>query len=413
MCGTVRSLRITWKGGVSIEHDDLKLIMDPQSNNVHCSHAFVSHAHLDHSRGFRQSGLPLSSSKETAHIVSDYGYRLDSWKPLSSKGLTLGDIEVVPHNSGHVLGSFEFEIGTPEGTALFTGDFNTRFTKTMKPAEPVPCDVLIIEATFGSPSFVFPSEEDVAEDMICWTNETMKRGKIPTFQTDPLGNAQEIIRIFNESTRIPVVTHWRVSGISRIYQSYGHKLDYVDAKTDEAKEIVSSRELIFIAPKGLDFSNRQEFSPALVSGWALWSKDKAFPLSDHADFKNILEFVTFCKPKIVLTYHGGRYNHTLARYIEKDLAIRAYPIGLIPTNLSMRFDDEKLKNCENAILGITKIPGFTYSRRAIMREVQSYGYSRSEINSALKRLIDSGFLRVEESEDDGLFNQRSGRKDRI
>jgi len=249
-----QDLRIAWKGGVSIEHTDAKLMMDPQSNHVDCSYAFVSHAHLDHSKAFRLNGLSVSSSKQTGDIISDYGYRLDNWRPLSDKGISFGDVEVVPHSSGHVLGSFEFEVSTPEGTALFTGDFNTRFTKTMKPAEPIPCDVLIIEATFGSPSFIFPTEEDISEDMIDWAKDTIRKRKIPTFQTDPLGNAQEIIRIFNESTSIPVATHWRVSRINRIYESYGYKLNYLDAKTKEAEEIISSGELIFIAPKRLDLS---------------------------------------------------------------------------------------------------------------------------------------------------------------
>jgi len=407
-------LRITWKNGVSIEYGQTKVTIDPRSNNLGYPYAFVSHAHFDHSAAFRAGSASVLSSKETGDIASTYGCKLENWRPLTrNKGLSLGEIEIIPHNSGHVLGSFEFEVGTPKGTALFTGDFNIKFTKTMKPAEPVPCDILIVEATFGSPSFSFPCEEDVANDMINWAKQTIKREKIPTFQADPLGNAQEIVRIFNESTGIPVVTHGKISRINRIYESYGHELNYTDAGTEEAQEITSSGELIFIAPKGLDFSNRPKFSPALVSGWALWSRGRGFPLSDHADFNCIMEFTRYCKPRVVLTYHGGGYNHVLAKHIEREFGARAYPIELIPTNFFAELSEERLKSCEKAILGIAKVPGFSYSRKAIMKELKGYGFSTSEINSALKRLLDRGSLVAEKSKDYELLNKQCHERDHV
>jgi len=50
---------------------------------------------------------------------------------------------------------------------------------------------------------------------------------------------------------------------------------------------------------------------AMVSGWALDSGstyryrcDAAFPLSDHADFPDLLKLVELVNPKRVLTVHG-------------------------------------------------------------------------------------------------------------
>jgi Cft2 family RNA processing exonuclease len=308
-------------------------MVDPQNSRVGCSPVFISHGHLDHSAGFKIDSVLKYSSRETMEFVSSYGLQVKNWKPLPlERKVVIDSVEVIPHNSGHVLGSYEFEIVTPEGTILFTGDFNTETTKTMKPAEPVSCDILVLESTFGSPSFVFPAEESVGKDMVDWAEKIMGTGRIPAFQTDPLGNAQEVTGIFNE-TAIPVVTHWKVSRISKVYEAHGHKMEYFDAKSAEAEEIVSSGNCVFITPKQLDLQNHPEFVPALVSGWALWSKRTAFPLSDHADFPRLVKFVTECNPKIVLTCHGNRFAETLARYIEKKLRIRAYPIKLIPTAL--------------------------------------------------------------------------------
>lgn len=46
----------------------------------------------------------------------------------------------------------------------------------MKQAETVPCDVLIIEATFGSPRFQFPSIDEISDEMVKWAEKTIKEG---------------------------------------------------------------------------------------------------------------------------------------------------------------------------------------------------------------------------------------------
>jgi len=325
-------LKVTWNSGVQIEYNDAKVILDSKRNRVSGSAFFISHGHYDHSTAFKIKQAQKYSSRETMDIVSSFGLQVENCSPIAvGEKIMIGDIEVIPHNSGHVLGSFEYEIRTPEGTVLFTGDFNTEVTKTMKPAEPVQCDVLVLEATFGSPSFVFPRVEEVGMEMVEWAKRIMKSGKIPTFQTDPLGNAQEIIRVFNE-VGIPVITHWKVTRMTKIYESYGHKLEYFDAETSEAEEIRRQGDFIYITPKNLNVSN-SNFETALVSGWALWMRKTGFPLSDHADFPRLVKFVEECEPRIVLTCHGGRFDEILAEYIERKMHIRAYPINLIPTRI--------------------------------------------------------------------------------
>ena len=51
--------------------------------------------------------------------------------------------------------------------------------------------------------------------------------------------------------------------------------------------------------------------PAAVTGWAMdpnaifrYQCDAAFPLSDHADYPDLLRFVETVQPKRVLTLHG-------------------------------------------------------------------------------------------------------------
>jgi len=329
-------LKITWENGVSIKYKDTKIILDPQSRRLTYGAAFITHAHADHSRAFRVSHAPKFSSEETMKLVSIEGIHVKKWQPLAKrKKIVIGDVEVTPHPSGHVLGSYEFEVTTPDGTALFTGDLNTRHTRTVEPAEPVECDILIVESTFGSPDFIFPPDDLIVREMVEWANSILGGGKIPVFQADPLGNAQEIIRVFNENTNIPVISHWKVSRINKVYEYYGHKMEYVDLRDESAYELISRRNAVIVAPKRLNSFYSRDFVSAFVSGWALKFRRKSFPLSDHADFPNLIEFISRCNPKLVLTYHGGKFNGILAKYIERKLNIRAYPINLIPTEFSL------------------------------------------------------------------------------
>ncbi|MBS7653570.1 MAG: MBL fold metallo-hydrolase [Candidatus Bathyarchaeia archaeon] len=329
-------MRIKWESGVLIEHRGNRIILDPTSKNPRCRVAFITHAHADHSSAFRADKISKFSSEETMSLVAIDGVKVQEWHPIKVKEkVVMDDFEVTPHYSGHVLGSYEFEIATPEGTVLFTGDLNTRSSRTIKPADPIKCDVLVLESTFGSPSFVFPPDEIVAKGMIEWASRSLKEGKIPVFRADSLGNAQEVIRIFNEDTNIPVVSHWRVSKINRVYEAYGYRMKYFDIRSVEAYDLISRRNAIIVAPKRLESTYHPDFISALVSGWALRFKGTSFPLSDHADFPSLMEFVSECGPKIVLTCHGGGFSNILAKYVEKNLGIKAYPVNLIPTNFSL------------------------------------------------------------------------------
>ncbi|MEM2167489.1 MAG: MBL fold metallo-hydrolase [Candidatus Bathyarchaeia archaeon] len=327
-------MRIKWENGVVVEYKGDGVVLDPQTKRLNYKAAFITHAHVDHSHAFKIRHIPKFSSNETMHLVTVSGTKTDNWRPLSlNEKIAIGDIEVMPRSSGHVLGSYEFEIATPNGTVLFTGDMNTRQTRLVKPAEPVNCDVLVIESTYGSPDFVFPSDDIVAEEMISWAGSVLREGRVPVFCADHIGNAQEVIRIFNENSSIPVVSHWRVSRVNRVYEAFGHKIEYIDINDEEAQELISRHNAVIVAPKNINsLSFDQKYVSAIVSGWALKLRHKSFPLSDHADFPNLMDFIRECSPKLVLTYHGGRFNEVLARHIEKKLRIRSYPINLIATN---------------------------------------------------------------------------------
>ncbi len=326
-----------WASGVAVEYGETKVIFDPQANKPAYPHVFITHAHWDHAKGFGFQHQTKFSTEETYELVKTRkGGNISNWSQVQyGRKVKIGDLEIEAHDAGHILGSAQYEVTSPEGNLIYTGDFNFKDMLTMKAAEAHPCDTLIMETTFGAPGFTFPPEEQVSMEIVKWAVDVIKHGKTPVFQADSVGNAQELVQIFNKLTTLPVATHPSVTRINKVYEAYGHDLKYIDGGDGEETEAAASSKRVFVAPKRFKHSENSDYCFAYVSGWAsrLNGEREPFPLSDHADFSQLLRFVEECKPKLVLTCHGGRFNEVFARYVTKKLGIEARPLKLISTTL--------------------------------------------------------------------------------
>ena len=396
------ALTVKKRRGIVIEYGGSGIVLDP-SGNSHEYPTFISHAHADHAGAFKHPNLIKYATEPTYSLLECLKWKkLDNWRPIQiGETVKYDDIEVKAHNAGHVLGSVGFEINTPEGTILYSGDFAMGNSYTMDPAKVVPCDMLIIETTFGAPMFNFPKRSDVALDMIRWaTMEAIPNGRIPTFRTDSIGNAQEIISAFNKLTSLPVVTAKSATKVSDVYRKLGYKLDYVDAKTPEGQELLESNRCLLIGPKGAKF-NYENLYTALASGWAVMlnHRNRAFPLSDHADFKELLSFIRKCRPKRVLTFHGGSITKDFHEYVKKRLKIDAKPISSREESIhgTVTRKEVRMKACYDQLIRTVRIPGFEYTSPWLVKEMARKGFTRNETESALKFLVDRKILEATQS----------------
>ncbi len=329
-------LTVKWDNGVAVEYCETRVIFDSQACNPSYPSVFVTHAHYDHAKSLHFPDQTKFSTKETQELVTAVRrMNVKGWNQVQcGRGVKIDDLEIKAHNAGHILGSIQYEVKWPEGSLVYTGDFNFTDTWTMRAAEVSSCDVLVLEATFGSPGFVFPSKESISAEVVQWAVESIKEGRIPVFQADSMGNAQELVWIFNTLTTLPVVTHPSVTRINEVYESHGYALNYINLGS-EKNFLHKLDKHVLIVPKRFNLPEDPKLNVAYTSGWALHlrGKRKAFLLSDHADFPRLLRFVEETRPRLVLTCHGGRFNETLARYISKELKIEARPLRLIPTIL--------------------------------------------------------------------------------
>jgi len=389
-------LKVRQLGGILVEYGDQGVMLDP-TRNTHSFPTFVSHAHADHASAFKHPEREKYATQETYDLLNSMGWKkLDGLKKIKiGDKIKLDDIEVHVHNSGHVLGSVQFEVNTPEGSVLYTGDLYTEETFTMDPATPVDCDILVIETTFGSPMFQFPKREDIAVEVYQWAVNTVLNGRIPTFKTDSIGNAQEVISIMNQYTNLPVVTNKSATKVTDLYREKGYNLDSVDSESDEGKELLESCKCALITPKGSK-PKWDKLDIALVSGWAaiMGRRRIAFPLSDHADYRGLMSHIRKCKPKRVLTFHGGSMTKDFHNHVRKRLGIAASPLTTrIETINGPKMSNEvRIRACSKQIINTIKIPGFIYQPSWLKTEMTRRGFSPSETENSIEYLVERGIL---------------------
>ncbi len=293
-------------------------------------HVFITHAHSDHTYGF-STHATKHATPETVRIYEALMERqVSNCQTLKiGERLRVGDAEIKVLNAGHMLGSCQYLIMTPEFTAVYTGDINCVNTLTTEAAEEVQCDYLVIEGTYGHPSYVFPKRETLYADIVRWAMTEIRNGKIPAFQVYSSGKPQEVIRLFNVYTKIPVVCSPAIARASYAHKEKGMRLEYSESSSPESRHMLKAGGCIYVTTTGGDHGPRNS-SRAVTTGWALrqaFRNHTSFPLSSHADYSQLIRFVKNVNPRRVYIFTG--YADILSAEIERQLGIRAGPLPVL------------------------------------------------------------------------------------
>ncbi len=308
------------------------MLFDPTSGRQLSKdwHVFITHAHSDHTYGF---GTPAKKycTPETLQVYQSLRKRQVKNCHILKVGETIriDDSELTVLNAGHMLGSCQFEVVTPQFTAIYTGDINCVDTLTTRAAQHKSCDYLVIEATYGHPSYLFPRRSTIYADIIRWTMTEIKDGRIPVFQVYSSGKPQDLVRLFNAYTKIPVVCSPVIARANNIHNENGLQLDYLDSSSPDGKRALEAESCIYITTSRMDHVPRHA-SRAVATGWALQQASRtyaSFPLSSHADYDQLIQFVSSVNPKKVYVFTG--YTEVLSTQIERKLGIKASPLPVI------------------------------------------------------------------------------------
>lgn len=321
---------IGWAGGIIISNDDAPVVFDPvhRSGIPKNAHVFVSHAHADHTYALGTHVIKYATAETRRVYEETRNHAPDNFNEVRvGKSVKVGDAEVVAHNAGHMLGSAMFEVRFPEKTVVYTGDINCVDTLTTDAAEPIECDDLIVEATYGSPVYSFPERERTYAKIIEWSTGQLKAEKIPTFHVYAAGKAQEITRLFNLYTRVDVVTHPVISKVNSAYDKDQIRLESTPVSDSRGQAILRERPCVYITTPNSKPLFPQRSVRALATGWAvrMFSKSfSAFPLSSHADFSQLVNFVRMTRARNVYTI--TTHAEELAEHLRQTLGLKAQPI---------------------------------------------------------------------------------------
>lgn len=267
--------------------------------------SFVSHAHQDHVAAHRNIICSSHTSKlfrrqmPKARIMA-YPFRT----PFDHDQLRL---ELYP--AGHILGSSQILIEKNRTRIVYTGDFKLRKNLTAEPAVPIPCDVLIMECTFGRPAYVFPEREIVVRQIVQFIEDAVENRLVPVLYAYALGKSQEVTKILGD-LGYRICLPKQIYEVMKVYEALG-----VPLKNFELMEGDNFFGKVLILPPYFSHSKMvhriKRKRTAFLSGWALdptvryrFEVDEAIPLSDHADFEELMAYVRAVKPSFIYTLHG-------------------------------------------------------------------------------------------------------------
>ena len=295
----------------------------------------VTHAHADHLMGLRRSlkncekVLMTKATKDLIGVVQGPILLKSGHVKTLEYGKTMkyGDERITLFKADHILGAAQVLVENSDGDrVVYTGDFRIDDTPVLE------CDTLIVEATYGHPSFKRNFDIDVRKLLVSMVERRLREGTVYIFGFH--GKLQEVMQILhNADVSVPFVMPERVFQVSKVCEKHGMHLGCLTQSTKkEAKQLLEDNlPCVAFFHANTRGSIGIDASRICVSGWEFRSpsrqtgfKEHVVALSDHSDFNGLIEYVRRSKPKKVITdSYRASDGEILAKEITKRLGIPA------------------------------------------------------------------------------------------
>jgi putative mRNA 3-end processing factor len=283
------------------------------------SKAIITHAHADHSRPGHAAYLAHHDSEPAMRLRLGHIH----FSGLAyGESIRIGRTRVSLHPAGHIYGSAQVRIEDSSGVWVITGDYKTTPDGVCAPFEPVRCDHLITECTFGLPVFNWPDQNTVMESIRMWWQELANQGRVAVIAAYSLGKAQRIINHLEDGPG-KIFVHGAIANMNEALVNHG--LPIVKTIPIDAGQTFDDWKghLVVCPPAALGTSWMKRFKnagTAVASGWMHLrgtrrrrSVDRGFVLSDHADWQGLNDAVAASGAKHVYATHG--YRDTFSKWL--------------------------------------------------------------------------------------------------
>lgn len=271
--------------------------------------AFVSHAHADHMARHQLAFC----TPETGRLYQARLGRRPVREMRYGEPIDLAGVRLTALPAGHCLGSAMLLAEDSGRSLLYTGDFKLGESLTSVAADPPRADWLIMETTFGRPEYRLPPRDQTVALLIATVRAALDEGATPVVHAYAMGKSQEVTKTLT-AHGVPVLQHPEVWRISRVYEACGVALgsDAADVARYEGAPLAGHA--VVTLPRTMKHHRLPGLGPVrsiAVTGWAAapgaaqrLGVDVALPLSDHADYDQLLELVERVAPQTIFCTHG-------------------------------------------------------------------------------------------------------------
>ncbi len=294
--------------------------------------ALITHAHSDHLRP--GSGAYLCSTECASLLrrrVPDAVVETLPW----GTPVTIDGVRVSFHPAGHILGSAQIRVEHGGDVWVVSGDYKRAADPTCQPFEPIRCDTFITEATFGLPIYTWDPAADVIAEIFDWWRDNRAQDRSSVLFCYTLGKAQRILAELRDRVDEPIRLHGAMAAYTDAYREAGLALAPTEriSESTRGKALAGTLVLAPLSARGTVWMRRlPNPSTAFASGLMRVRGvrrqrgfDRGFVLSDHADWRALLDTIQATGASRVLVTHG--WSDALARF----LAERGLETGTLRT----------------------------------------------------------------------------------
>ena len=272
-----------------------------------CSVGFVSHAHFDHMAPHKLAFCSPVTAEFYQFRIGDRPVRVIEF----GDSIEFAGLRMTLYPAGHVFGSAMLLLEQNDVRVLYTGDFRLEEACTAEPIEEIPsADVLIMESTFGVPKYSFPNRRQLTDELLSSVQKIISDGDAPVIFAYAFGKAQEVTAILTRRG-ITVYQDPEIFQLSKIYERLGQDLG--DYRCYDGQSTTGAVLVLPVGPKSSAVAEIHRAKTLSVSGWAnsqhagaARATDYSIPLSDHADYPQLLQMVERVAPRRIYCTHGPK-----------------------------------------------------------------------------------------------------------
>jgi putative mRNA 3-end processing factor len=282
--------------------------------------AIISHGHSDHARWgskryiTQQTNVPIIQHRLGNITVSGKKY---------NETFSINGVQFSFHPAGHVPGSSQIRAEYKGEVWVFTGDYKTQADGISTPFEPVHCHTFITESTFGLPVFQWEDPKKTHESINQWWAVNQAEKTTSLLMGYSLGKVQRLLKHLDPSIG-KIYTHGATEHMTEVLRQF---IDF--PQTERITRDTTKKEIegnLVLAPPAVMGSAWMKklgrVSTGYASGWMAFrgarrrrAVDRAFVLSDHADWSGLLSAIKATSCENVITTHG--YIELFAQYLNE------------------------------------------------------------------------------------------------